>query len=41
MAEALGARFEVLPGLGHLAMMQAPEVIAGKFSRFIHEVQSA
>lgn len=41
MARALGAGFEILPGLGHFAMMQAPDVIAGKFSRFIDEVQAA
>jgi len=41
MAEAIDARFEVLPALGHLAMMQAPHVVADKFSRFIREVQIA
>jgi 3-oxoadipate enol-lactonase len=41
MADALGASFEILPGLGHLAMMQAPEIIASKVSRFIHKVQAA
>jgi pimeloyl-ACP methyl ester carboxylesterase len=40
MAKALGARFEILPSCGHLAMLQSPVLIAGKLSQFIHEVQS-
>jgi pimeloyl-ACP methyl ester carboxylesterase len=36
MAAALGAPFEILPGLGHLAMMQAPSVVADRLTRFIH-----
>jgi 3-oxoadipate enol-lactonase len=38
MAAALGARFEILPGLGHLAMMQAPVAIAERLTRFFAEV---
>jgi 3-oxoadipate enol-lactonase len=36
MAAALGAPFEILPGLGHLAMMQAPSLVADRLTRFIH-----
>jgi len=36
MAAALGAPFEILPGLGHLAMMQAPALVAERLTRFIH-----
>jgi pimeloyl-ACP methyl ester carboxylesterase len=35
MAAALGAPFEVLPGLGHLPMMQAPWLVADRLARFI------
>jgi pimeloyl-ACP methyl ester carboxylesterase len=35
MAAALGAPFEILPGLGHLPMMQAPSLVAGRLARFI------
>ncbi len=35
MAAALGAPFEILPGLGHLPMMQAPSLVAGRLTRFI------
>jgi 3-oxoadipate enol-lactonase len=38
MAAALGAPFEILPGLGHLAMMQAPSIVSGRLARFIGEV---
>jgi 3-oxoadipate enol-lactonase len=38
MAAALGAPFEILPGLGHLAMMQAPSLVADRLTRFIHGV---
>jgi pimeloyl-ACP methyl ester carboxylesterase len=38
MAAALGASFEILPGLGHLAMMQAPSRVADRLTRFIHGV---
>jgi 3-oxoadipate enol-lactonase len=40
MAAALGAPFEILPGLGHLAMMQAPSLVADRLTRFIHGVAS-
>jgi 3-oxoadipate enol-lactonase len=36
MAEALHAtRFDILPSLGHLAMMQAPQVMAAKLTDFL------
>ena len=35
MAAALGAPFEILPGLGHFPMMQAPALVAGRLARFI------
>lgn len=38
MAAALGAPFEILPGLGHFPMMQAPALVADRLSRFIHGV---
>lgn len=38
MAAALGAPFEILPGLGHLTMMQAPALVADRLTRFIHGV---
>jgi 3-oxoadipate enol-lactonase len=40
MAAALNAPFETLPALGHLAMMQAPAVIARKLTQFISGVKS-
>jgi hypothetical protein len=41
MANALRARFEVLPSLGHLSMMQAPRIIADKLSEFLHQVEAS
>jgi 3-oxoadipate enol-lactonase len=38
MAAALGAPFEILPGLGHFAMMQAPGLVADRLTRFFHGV---
>jgi pimeloyl-ACP methyl ester carboxylesterase len=38
MAAALGAPFEILPGLGHFPMMQAPALVADRLIRFIHGV---
>ncbi|HEY3851529.1 MAG TPA: alpha/beta hydrolase [Steroidobacteraceae bacterium] len=38
MAAALGAPFEILPGLGHFPMMQAPALVADRLTRFIHGV---
>jgi 3-oxoadipate enol-lactonase len=35
MAAALGAPLEILPGLGHLPMMQAPSLVADRLARFI------
>ena len=40
MAAALGAPFEILPGLGHLPMMQAPELVAGRLVQFIDGVMT-
>lgn len=39
MAEALRARFEVLPSLGHLAMMHGPRIVAERLVGFLREVQ--
>lgn len=42
MAEAIpGARFEVLPGIGHLAAMEAPEVVNRLVERFLREADPA
>jgi pimeloyl-ACP methyl ester carboxylesterase len=38
MAAALSAPFEILPGLGHLPMMQAPALVADRLTRFIQGV---
>jgi 3-oxoadipate enol-lactonase len=38
MAAALGAPFEILPGVGHLPMMQAAALVAERLTRFIHGV---
>jgi pimeloyl-ACP methyl ester carboxylesterase len=38
MGAALDAPFEILPGLGHLLMMQAPALVAERLTRFIHGV---
>jgi pimeloyl-ACP methyl ester carboxylesterase len=38
MAAALGAPFEILPGLGHLPMMQAPSLVAERLAGFISGV---
>jgi 3-oxoadipate enol-lactonase len=38
MAALLRGRFELLPSLGHLAMMQAPDLIGRKVSDFVAEV---
>jgi 3-oxoadipate enol-lactonase len=38
MALALGARFELLPATGHLAMLQSPRAVAEKFANFLDEV---
>lgn len=40
MAAALGAPFEILSGLGHLPMMQAPALVADRLARFIQGVAS-
>jgi pimeloyl-ACP methyl ester carboxylesterase len=36
MAVALGASFELLPGVGHLLMLQSPDLLAQRLTRFIH-----
>lgn len=41
MAAALGAPFEILPGLGHLPMMQAPALVADRLTRFIRGVATS
>lgn len=38
MADSLRGRFEVLPSLGHLAMMQGPRTVAERLAGFIREV---
>lgn len=40
MARLLNARYETLPEVGHLVMMQSPELIARKLERFFDEVES-
>ena len=40
MAAAIRGRFELLPGLGHLAMMQAPHIIVRKLIDFIEVEES-
>jgi pimeloyl-ACP methyl ester carboxylesterase len=41
MAHALGARFEMLPSIGHLAMLQAPQIVADRFLSFLDEVRTS
>jgi 3-oxoadipate enol-lactonase len=41
MAHAMGAPFEILPGLGHLPMLQAPALLAERLSRFLNGVAAA
>lgn len=38
MAASLRARFEILPSLGHLAMMYAPRIVAERVAAFLREV---
>jgi pimeloyl-ACP methyl ester carboxylesterase len=40
MAGLLQGSFELLPAMGHLAMMQAPELIASRLTEFITEARS-
>lgn len=41
MAGLLNARYETLPAVGHLVMMQAPELIATRLIRFFDEVEAS
>jgi pimeloyl-ACP methyl ester carboxylesterase len=41
MAQSLLGRFEVLPGLGHLPMLQAPQLIAERLLENLREAQQA